>query len=336
MLSCAWRGVAPYKEVLTHAFVVNQDRSKLSKSAQGTYQKPTNAKYFYEKYGADIVRLWVSSVDWQNEVPFGEDLFKQITDPYRRLRNTLRILLANLKGYTGEQPATLDPLDAWILERSNSLINEVRAAYDAYEFRKVFMAINQFCTNDLSALYIDITKDSLYCDAAGSPRRLSRQYAIARVFDVLVRLLAPILAYTAEEAWEHAGHTDSVHEQDFPTADPAFDAGLTAIFDRLQQIKSVIQVAIEAQVKAKAFNKNNEAVVTLTLPQDEAAEVVALLEDAEFAKTFFIVSGLNVVRGAELAATAEKTSHGMCPRCRRYEPAVNEEGLCERCAAVCR
>ena len=336
MLSCAWRGVAPYKQVLTHAFVVNQDRSKLSKSAQGTYQKPTNAKYFYEKYGADIVRLWVSSVDWQNEVPFGEDLFRQVTDPYRRLRNTLRILLANLKGYDGEQrPEQLAPLDAWILERSNRLIREVRAAYDAYEFRKVFTAINQFCTNDLSALYIDITKDSLYCDAADSPRRISKQFALARVFDVLVRLLAPILVYTAEEAWEHAGHADSVHEQDFPTADPAFDAGWEPVFERLQHIKSVIQVAIEAQVKAKVFNKNNEAVVTLTLPQGEDERVLSLLRDAEFAKEFFIIAGLELQEGAAaLAATAAKSPWAMCPRCRRYEPAVDEEGLCARCHEV--
>ena len=334
MLSCAWRNAAPYKKVLTHAFVVNQDRSKLSKSAQGTYTKPTNAKYFYEKYGADIVRLWVSSVDWQNEVPFGEDLFKQITDPYRRLRNTLRILLANLKGYNGEQPEKLDATDAWILERTNTLIREVRAAYEGYEFRKVFMAINQFCTNDLSALYIDMTKDSLYCDAADSPHRISKQFAIARVFDVLVKLLAPVLAYTCDEAWEHAGNAGSVHEQDFPTADPAFDAGLTATFDRLQQIKSVIQVAIEAQIKAKAFKKNNEAAVSLTVPATEDAAVLALLQDKQFAKEFFIVADLEVATGAELAATAAMTPHAMCPRCRRYEPAVNEDGLCERCAAV--
>ena len=334
MLSCAWRGIAPYKQVLTHAFVVNQDRSKLSKSAQGTYQKPTNAKYFYEKYGADIVRLWVSSVDWQNEVPFGEDLFKQITDPYRRLRNTLRILLANLKGYDGSEPTELAPLDAWILERVNLLIAEVRAAYDAYEFRKVFTAINQFCTNDLSSLYIDITKDSLYCDAAESPRRRSKQYALSRIFDTLVKLLAPILAYTCDEAWEHAGHAGSVHEQDFPVQDPALDRGLSATFNRLQQIKSVIQVAIEAQIKAKAFNKNNEAVVLLTLPADEDAAVVKLLEDVEFAKEFFIISDLKLTRGEELSAAAEKTPHAMCPRCRRYEPAVDAEGLCERCSAV--
>ena len=334
MLSCAWRGTAPYKQVLTHAFVVNQDRSKLSKSAQGSYQKPTNAKYFYEKYGADIVRLWVSSVDWQNEVPFGEDLFKQITDPYRRLRNTLRILLANLKGYDGSEPAELAPLDAWILERVNLLISEVRAAYDAYEFRKVFTAINQFCTNDLSSLYIDITKDSLYCDAADSPRRLSKQYALARVFDALVKLLAPVLAYTCDEAWEHAGHSGSVHEQDFPVADPALDRGLSPVFARLQQIKSVIQVAIEAQIKLKAFNKNNEAVVSLTLPEDEDAAVVALLEDAEFAKEFFIISELKLSRGDALSAEAEKTAHAMCPRCRRYEPAVDADGLCARCSAI--
>lgn len=334
MLSCAWRGCAPYKAVMTHGFVVNQDRSKISKSAQGSYQKPTNAKYFYEKYGADIVRLWVSSVDWQNEVPFGEDLFKQITDPYRRLRNTLRILLANLKGYKGEKPAALEPLDAWILERLNALIREVRAAYEAYDFRKVFTTINQFCTNELSALYIDITKDSLYCDAADAPRRVSKQYALSRIFDALVKLLAPILAYTCEEAWEHAGHSDSVHEQDFPEADHTADAGLSTTFARLQQIKSVIQVAIEAQVKAKAFSKNNEAVVHLIIPESEDAAVVTLLQDKEFAKEFFIVADLDVSRGAELAATASKTPYAMCPRCRRYEPAVNDEGLCARCAAV--
>lgn len=334
MLSCAWRGKAPYKSVLTHAFVVNQDRSKLSKSAQGTYQKPTNARYFYEKYGADIVRLWVSSVDWQNEVPFGEDLFRQITDPYRRLRNTLRILLANLKGYTGERPEPLEPLDAWILERLNALVAEVRAAYEAYEFRKVFTAINQFCTNDLSALYIDITKDSLYCDAADSPRRISKQYALSRIFDALVKLLAPILAYTADEAWEHAGHADSVHEQDFPAVDPELDKGLTPVFARLLQIRSVIQVSIEAQVQAKAFNKNNEASVTLTLPEEESPTVVSLLKNRDFAKEFFIVADLTVRHGAELSAQAEKTPHPMCPRCRRYEPAVTAEGLCARCADV--
>lgn len=335
MLSCAWRGVAPYKTVMTHGFVVNQDRSKISKSAQGLGSgKPTDAKYFYDKYGADVVRLWVSSVDWQNEVPFGENLFKQITDPYRRLRNTLRILLANLKGYEGQIPSQPEPLDVWILERLNVLITEVRAAYEAYDFRKVFTSINQFCATELSALYIDITKDSLYCDAADSSRRVSKQFALSRIFDGLVKLLAPILAYTCEEAWEHAGNEGSVHEQDFPTADPAFDKGYSAIFKRLQEFKSCIQIAIEAQIKAKAFNKNNEASVTLILPEGENSTLLELLNDGDFAKEFFILSDIRIENGSELGAKAEKSPHEMCPRCRRYEPSVNDEELCQRCADV--
>ena len=335
MLSCAWRGVAPYKAVMTHGFVVNQDRSKISKSAQGkTGGKPTDAKYFYDKYGSDIVRLWVSSIDWQNEVPFGENLFKQITDPYRRLRNTLRILLANLKGYEGQQPEQLEALDIWILERLNALISDARAGYEAYDFRKVFTSINQFCTVELSALYIDITKDSLYCDAAHAPRRISKQFALSRIFDALVKLLAPILAFTAEEAWEHAGNKDSIHEQDFPSVDPAFEQGYSVTFDRLQAIKSCIQIAIEAKIQAKAFSKNNEVKVDLIVPSNEDAKIMSLLQDADFAKEFFILSEMSVSQGSELSATASKSPYDMCPRCRRYEPAVNAEGLCARCAKV--
>lgn len=340
MLSVAWRGCAPYKAVMTHGFVVDKDtRKKTSKSDAKASGKPTDAKYFYEKYGADIVRLWVASVDWQNEVPFGEDLFKQVTEPYRRLRNTLRILLANLGDFDvarDEVPAAHMPLlDRWIMERQNTLIREVRAAYDAYDFRRAFTLVNQFCANDLSALYIDITKDRLYCDARQSLRRRATQTAMYRVFHTLCLLLAPVLAFTADEAWEHAGHEGSVHEQDFPEPDPNFDSQeATALFDRLQEIKSVIQVAIESQVQAKAFAKNNEAAVSLTVPQEERPEIVQLLQDRDFATEFFIVAGLVVSQGAELTAAAEATPHAMCPRCRRYEPMPEGDSVCERCHDV--
>lgn len=340
MLSVAWRGRAPYKTVMTHGFVVDKDtRKKTSKSDAKASGKPTDAKYFYEKYGADIVRLWVASVDWQNEVPFGEDLFKQVTEPYRRLRNTLRILLANLGDFDVERDevaaAQMPLLDRWIMERQNALIRDVRAAYEAFDFRRAFTLINQFCANDLSALYIDITKDRLYCDQRDTLRRRATQTAMHRVFHTLCLLLAPILAYTADEAWEHAGHTGSVHEQDFPEPDPAFDSReATALFERLQEIKSVIQVAIEAQVQAKAFAKNNEATVRLTVPQDERPEIVELLRDRDFATEFFIIAGLDVCRGTELAACAEATPHDMCPRCRRYEPVAEGDCVCERCHAV--
>jgi isoleucyl-tRNA synthetase len=337
MLSVGYRGIAPYKTVMTHGFVVDKDKKKLAKSDAGKGGKPTDAAYFYNSYGADIVRLWVSSVDWQNEVPFGEELFKQVAEPYRRLRNTLRILLGNLDGFTPDESATYEYtlLDRWILERLHVVTVECLKGYETYEFRKVFNALNNFCTHDLSAVYIDATKDRMYCDALTSPRRLASQAAMHEIFIGIAKLLAPILAYTADEAWEHAGFTTcSVHEQDFPAANPAFAPGeATKQAERLFEIKYAIQTAIEAQVQAKAFTRNNEADVTLTVPESDTA-LLPLLNDREFATEFFIIAGLTATVGAELTATACKTEHPLCPRCRKHEP-VLESGLCCRCADVC-
>ncbi len=340
MLSVGYRGTAPYKTVMTHGFVVDKDKKKLAKSDAGKAGKPTDAAYFYNKYGADIVRLWVSSVDWQNEVPFGEDLFKQVAEPYRRLRNTLRILLGNLDGFSPSSSISnlrspIPLLDRWILERLHAVTAECLKAYETYEFRKVFNSLNNFCTHDLSAIYIDATKDRMYCDAVDSPRRLASQAAMHQIFTSIAKLLAPILAYTADEAWEHAAFTTgSVHEQDFPLADPAFAPGeATQQAERLFEIKYVIQTAIEACIQAKEFTRNNEADVSLTLPESDAA-LLALLNDRDFATEFFIIAGLTATTGAELSATARKTDHSLCPRCRKHEPLL-EIGLCSRCADVC-
>lgn len=337
MLSVAYRDVAPYKTVMTHGFVVDKDKKKLSKSEAEKAGKPIDAAHYYNKYGADIVRLWVSSVDWQNEVPFGEDLFKQVTEPYRRIRSTLRILLGNLDGFAPdeapEQPSyTL--LDRWILERLHAVVTECRAAYNAYEFRKVFNSINNFCTHDLSAVYVDALKDRMYCDSPDSPRRLASQCAMHSIFLALSKLLAPILAYTADEAWEHAPFTSgSIHEQDFPEADPAFAAGeATATTDRLFEIKYAIQTAIETCIQAKEFNRNNEADVTLTIPESDAA-LLPLLNDCEFATEFFIIADLKAEVGEALTAQAAKTRFPLCPRCRKHEPLL-DSGLCERCDEV--
>jgi isoleucyl-tRNA synthetase len=338
MLSVGYRGTAPYKTVMTHGFVVDKDKKKLSKSEAEKAGKPIDAAHFYNKYGADIVRLWVSSVDWQNEVPFGEDLFKQVAEPYRRLRNTLRILLGNLdgfkeRGHLAHSDHTL--LDRWILERLHAVVVECRAAYEAYEFRKVFNALNNFCTHDLSATYIDATKDRMYCDAKDSPRRLASQCAMFEIFQAISKLLAPILVFTADEAWEHAPFTSgSVHEQDFPEPDPAFAPGeATKTADRLFEIKYAIQTAIEGCIQAKEFTRNNEADVCLTIPESDAA-LLPLLNDRDFATEFFIIAGLTAEVGAVLNATARKTDHCLCPRCRRHEPVV-ASGLCQRCDDVC-
>jgi isoleucyl-tRNA synthetase len=327
--------------VMTHGFVVDKDKKKLSKSEADKAGKPIDAAHYYNKYGADIVRLWVSSVDWQNEVPFGEELFKQVTEPYRRIRNTLRILLGNLDGFDPSSSSIsnlqspIPLLDRWILERLHTVVSECRAAYDAYEFRKVFNALNNFCTHDLSATYIDALKDRMYCDAADSPRRIASQCAMHDIFQALSKLLAPILVFTADEAWEHAHFTSgSVHEQDFPEADPAFAAGeATKTADRLFEIKYAIQTAIESCIQAKEFTRNNEADVSLTVPEADAA-LLPLLNDRDFATEFFIIAGLRAEQGAMLNATARKTGHALCPRCRRHEPVV-DSGLCGRCEEVC-
>ncbi len=337
MLSTAYRGSAPYKTVMTHGFVVDKDKKKLAKSDAGKSGKPTDAAYFYNQYGADIVRLWVSSVDWQNEVPFGEDLFKQVAEPYRRLRNTLRILLGNLDGFDPAS-APVDPaytlLDRWILERLHAVVAECRKAYEAYEFRKVFNSLNNFCTADLSAIYIDATKDRMYCDAPDSPRRQASQDVMHKIFTAVAKLLAPILAFTADEAWEHASFTTgTIHEQDFPEPDTAFAPGeATAEGDRLFELKYAIQTAIEGCIQRKEFTRNNEADVTLTVPAADA-RLLEMLNDREFATEFFIIAGLTASEGAEVTATACKTSHPLCPRCRKHEP-VLDSGLCGRCAAV--
>jgi isoleucyl-tRNA synthetase len=341
MLSTGYRGSAPYKTVMTHGFVVDKDKKKLAKSDAGKAGKPTDAAYFYNQYGADIVRLWVSSVDWQNEVPFGEDLFKQVAEPYRRLRNTLRILLGNLDGYTPsftihDPQSPIPLLDRWILERLHSVTAECLTAYEVYEFRKVFNALNNFCTHDLSAIYIDATKDRMYCDAANSPRRLASQAAMHEIFTSIARLLAPILAFTADEAWEHAPFTTgTVHEQDFPQANPAFAPGeATTQVNRLFEIKYAIQTAIEGRIQAKEFTRNNEADVTLTIPASDAG-LLEMLNDREFATEFFIIAGLTATVGTELTATARKTELPLCPRCRKHEPLL-ESGLCGRCDEVCK
>ncbi len=334
MLSVGVRDKAPYKTVLTHGFVVDTETGKkTSKSDAKKKGKPTDAAHFYNKYGADILRLWVSSVDWQNEVPFSEALFQQVSQPYRQLRNTFKILLGNMRDETVTEPAQLPLIDQWIMERLQVVISEVRDAYEKYDFRKVFSIVNQFAATDLSAYYIDITKDRLYCDAADSERRQASVWCIGEIFDAMVKLLAPILAYTAEEAWEHAGRAEaegSIHEQRFPEVNPKF-AGSEATDQvaQLLEIRGVMQTAIEEKVQAKEFKKNNEASVTLSVPVNHPC--LELLEDHEFATEFFIVSELKVEEGAALSATVVRTPHEMCPRCRKYEPIVKDD-LCQRCA----
>lgn len=339
MVSVAVRGAAPYKTVITNGFVVDTSGKKISKSDQGSDKaaKPMTADHYYNKYGGDMVRLWAASVDYQNDVPFSEELFQQTGESYRRIRNTFRVLLGNLHDEDKNSPvksADFTLIDRWILERLHAITSECLAAFAAYEFRKVISTITQFVSGDLSALYIDITKDRMYCDAANSPRRRATQAAIREVTETLVKLLAPILAYTADETWEFLGHGDSVHLEAFPQPNPAF-AGTeaTAAVEDLLKARAVIQQAIEAARQAKLIGSNLEASVQLTLP--EAGFQHAVFSDVPALQEFFILSELHLSRGAELAAKVEVCQNPKCERCWRLLPDVGSHAehptLCGRC-----
>ncbi len=337
MTSVALNGKAPYRAVLTHGFVVDTDtRKKISKSAQGGYQKPTEAEHYVGKYGADLLRLWVSSVNFTDDVPFSEEIFTRLSDAYRRIRNTLRILLANLHDYDASNPLAATDLtfvDRWILARLQEVVATCREAYDALEFHRVYHTINQFCAVDLSSLYVDITKDRLYCDTGDSARRRATQFAMHKVFGSLTRLLAPILAFTAEEAWGYFQKEGSVHLEIFPASEQEWtNADAVADMDRLLAIRGRISQAVEKVQKAGGIGSALEARVRLVAPPSEFPLLESLASELE---ELFILSDLQVVSGNEPAVEVGRTSSVRCERCWRHRKEVGHlskhTDLCARC-----
>ncbi len=338
MMSIIARGHAPYKAVITHGFVVDTSGKKISKSDQGAGKssKPMTADHYYNTYGADMVRLWVASVDYQNEVPFSEDLFKQNSENYRRIRNTLRVLLGNLHDEPKDAvaPPAYTLIDRWVLQHLHFIVKESVKAYSEYDFRKVFTLLNTFIANDLSALYIDITKDRMYCDAANSPRRRATQATIREITETLCKLLSPILAFTADEVWEHLGHTDSVHLQQFPAPNPAFTGNdAHDAVGELLKVRGVIQQAIEKARQEKKIGSNLEATVALTLPAEGFDHPV--FNDPATLHEFLILSDLQITRGGDLSAVVQESTHCKCGRCWKYLPDVGANSdhptLCGRC-----
>jgi isoleucyl-tRNA synthetase len=339
LTSVAVNGEAPFREVLTHAFVVDvESRRKISKSEQGGYAKPTEAEHYINKYGADIVRLWVSSVNYTDEVPFGETMFGQLTDTYRRIRNTLRILLGNLSDFdpAADQLPDLTLVDRWAASRLQQLIQQCREGYQQYEFHKVYHAVNQFCAVDLSSLYIDITKDRMYCDAPSSPRRRATQTVIHQIFHKLLRLIAPILAFTAEEAWRFSGNRSSVHLERFPDPDLSqIDSQSLADAEALLAARSIVSQSIEIARQQKLIGNALEAHVVLSLPREHRLHQLNRSEVEEF----LILSHIDLVATDDASgAVVTKTPYQRCDRCWRHKPTVGiapeYPTLCDRCAAV--
>jgi isoleucyl-tRNA synthetase len=350
MTSVALHNRAPYKTCVTHGFVVDVDGKKISKSS--SYSKPMDAGHFVGKHGADLVRLWVSSINYTDDVPFSEEMFTRLGDTYRRVRNTLRILLGNLssraersevEGPRGASPDVqrgsstalgMTLVDRWILDRLETVIAECRAAYQAYEFHKVYHTLNQFCAVDLSSLYIDITKDRMYCDAPDSPRRRATQAAMHRIFEALCRLLAPITVFTAEEAWSYLGASESVHLQLFPEQNAEFrNPTAQGQVEQLLSLRAIIGQAVERARQEKLIGNALEAAVVLRCEQ----EAISSIPNEEL-EEFFILSDLKIESGKEPAASISKTAYAKCARCWRHRSTVGASAahpeLCDRCAAV--
>jgi isoleucyl-tRNA synthetase len=340
--SVALNQTAPYRSVLTHGFVVDVDtRRKISKSEQGGYQKPTDAQYFINKFGADIVRLWVSSVNFADDVPFSEEIFTRLTDTYRRIRNTLRILLANLNDFDADayqkNPSSLTFVDNWLLARVKQVVTTCLEAYSQLEFHRVYQTLNQFCAVDLSSLYVDITKDRLYCDAVDSPRRRATQWVMYSTFDALCRTLAPILVFTAEEAWGYFHPGESIHLHRFPELiQNETDEMLIRNFSELLEIRSKVTAAMESAQKAGLIGSPLEADVTCRTTNHRIVEQFkafpAEVED------ILILSNLNIILDSTDAVLVAQSSYQKCARCWRYRKEVGKLSmhpeLCRRCQDV--
>ena len=348
MTSIALNNRAPYKTCVTHGFVVDLDGKKISKS--GTYEKPTAADHFVGRNGADLLRLWASSIDYTTDVPFSEEIFTRLGDTYRRIRNTLRILLGNLYDFeSGKQESRKDLslIDRWILERLDGAIRTCRSAYENFEFHKVYHTLNQFCAVDLSSLYVDITKDRMYCDPPNSPRRRATQSAMREIFDALCRLLAPVLVFTGEEAWRHSAlakigdavqpgsptpATTSVHVQEFPQPQNRGHEASDQV-EELLRLRAVIGQAIEQGRQEKLIGNTLEARVVLNSNSDVTTKI-----SKEELEEFFILSDLTIQQAKEPSALVTKTPYQKCARCWRHRLTVGASkthpDLCDRCESA--
>ncbi|MBT4116139.1 MAG: isoleucine--tRNA ligase [Rhodospirillaceae bacterium] len=341
--SCGTRGRAPYDAVLTHGFVLDEKGDKMSKSG-GNSLSPQDV---IAQNGADILRLWVVGTDYTEEPRFGPETIKQQTDSYRRLRNTLRFLLGNLAGFDEAEKlplAEMPELERWVLHRLHALGAMILDAGGRFDYHQIFIELHNFCTLELSAFYLDIRKDTLYCDRADSTMRRAARTTLDHIFDCLVRWLAPILCFTAEEAWlaRHPGEETSVHLQQYPELPTAWsDPALAEKWEKIRKVRRVVTGALELERAEKRIGSSLEAHPQVYL--DEAfAGIMAGTDSAEI----FITSDATLETGPPPAgaftlddvpgvAVANGPAAGeKCVRCFRILPEVPadaDEGICGRC-----
>jgi isoleucyl-tRNA synthetase len=327
------RGVAPFKAVLTHGFVMDEQGRKMSKSL-GNVTAPQEVA---DKYGADILRLWALMSDTTEDLRIGPEILKQQAELYRRLRNTLRWLLGSLDGFTEAErvpEAAMPPLERWVLHRLTELDARIRKAVDDYDWTGVYPELHNFCAVDLSAFYFDIRKDALYCDRPDSLRRRAARTVLDHLHRCLTTWLAPALCFTADEAWcARFGEDDSVHLHQFPELPAVWhDPELAAHWETIRAIRRRITVPIEEMRRANTLGSSLQAAVVLPLRPDEAG----LLSDEEWAEVAIVSLVRTEDADQEQPARIGLAAGAKCARCWRVLEEVGQEpkhpALCLRCA----
>jgi len=350
LTSIATNGVAPYKRIITHGWTVDGEGKAMHKSL-GNAVAPEEV---IKDYGADILRLWVASTDYRVDTRISKDILKQLSDIYLKIRNTSRFILGNLNDFDpnvhmvsiGDMPE----LDKWALSRLNKLITGVRASYERYEYHTIYHAVHNFCTVDMSNFYLDIIKDRLYCDITdGTPRR-SAQTTIYIILDALVRILAPLLAFTPEEIWAMMPHHDGVDSESVmynamhePLSERSFTPDQEAVWDKLMRLRTDVNKALELARAEKIVGKPLEAEVTLFL-DESAAAAFEEIADRDL-KELFIVSDVNIVKDAKdgyegtefpgVSVLVKASEKPKCARCWKHDSDVGKSAehpeLCMRC-----
>ena len=342
LTSVATQGVAPYREVLCHGLVVDAQGKQMHKSA-GNGMEPSE---IIRDYGADIIRLWVASSDYTVDVRAGKEIFRQLSEAYRKMRNTARFMLGNISDFDPAKDMVDDDqlfeIDRWALEACNKLTATMRDAYEHYDFSRAYHALYNFCVIDMSNFYMDVIKDRLYC--ADDHARRCAQTALYRILVDFTKLLAPILCFTSQEIWSYIpkldGMKDYVVFEQMPEAKAAADEAFEAKWDRIMAIRDDVKKVLEQARADKVIGSALEAGLTLycskevydflnAIPMDELADL-------------FIVSHVDLVEGEGgvkglvegLGVSAAHAAGNKCLRCWKYETTVGEDGLCPRCAKV--
>ena len=342
LTSVATQGVAPYREVLCHGWVVDAQGKQMHKSA-GNGMEPSE---IIRDYGADIIRLWVASSDYTVDVRAGKEIFRQLSEAYRKMRNTARFMLGNINDFDPAKDMVAEDqlfeIDRWALEACNKLTANLRDAYDHYDFSRAYHALYNFCVIDMSNFYMDVIKDRLYC--ADDHARRCAQSALYRILVDFTKLLAPILCFPSQEIWSYIpklpGMKDYVVFEQMTEAKAAADEAFEAKWDRIMAIRDDVKKVLEQARADKVIGSALEASLTLycskevydflnAIPMDELADL-------------FIVSHVDLVEGEGgvkglvegLGVSAAHAAGNKCLRCWKYEPSVGEDGLCPRCAKV--